>query len=588
MKKILLSTLLLISTALYTQELDPAYLASLPEDVRTDVLEKMTDREDRETPVYRRPSTMTGKVYCDDLEEGVDIKCIERSERFGSKIFDMMQSSFMPINEPNQDSSYIIDFGDTLEIQLTGQKESTEELGVKRDGSINIPGIGKIFVSGLSLESVNQLIKKKIKDTYLGIDSFVTLTNVRDIQVLVTGSAFNPGIYTLNGNSNVLHALNMAGGIDEIGSYRSIDLIRNNTVIKTIDLYDIFVHGKVDLTQRLRTGDSILIKSATNLITLSGAVRRPSKFELLPNENFKDLLNYGNGTSLEADLNNIRIERSIKGKVSYIKVSDIAELSRLIPFPGDRLNIRSYERKSVSIIGAINTPGTYAISEGETLSSLIEKAEGYKKNAYPFAGILNNVRTKDINEISAEKLYTSFVQKLITKGDAMFASESLPFVLEELKKTNISGRVMAEFNLEIIELQPDLDTTLEDGDEIIIPTKTQQVYIFGEVNNTGTIRYKPSQSINGYLTQSGGLLESADSKNIFVVHPNGQVNRLNTNIKLSFLNNRSNDILIYPGSIIFVPRQVKTADAAMVASIWAPILSAMATSITALSVLSNN
>jgi len=588
MKKLLLSASFLISTALHTQELDPAYLASLPEDVRTDVLEKMTDREEREAPVYRRPSTMIGKVYCEDLIDEVDIECIEKSERFGSKIFNMMQSSFMPINEPNQDSSYIIDFGDTLEIQLTGQKETSEELDVKRDGSINITGIGKIFVSGLSLESVNKLIKKKMIDTYLGIDAFVTLTNVRDIQVLVTGNAFNPGIYTLNGNSNLLHALSMAGGIDEIGSYRSIDLIRNNKVIKTIDLYDIFVQGKVDLTQRLRTGDSILIKTASNLVTLSGAVRRPSKYELLPNESFNDLLNYGNGPTIAADLSNIRIERSINGDVSYVKIGGIDELTKLIPFPGDRLNIRSYDRKSVTILGAINTPGTYVISEGETLSSLINKAEGYKNNAYPFAGVLNNMRTKNINEISAEKLYTSFVQKLITKGDAMFASESLPFVLEELKKTNISGRVMAEFDLDIIKIQPDLDTTLEDGDEIFIPTKTQQVYIFGEVNNTGTIRYKSGQSINEYLTQSGGLLESADSRNIFVVHPNGQVNRLNTNIRLSFINKRSNDILIFPGSVIFVPRQVKTADAAMVASIWAPILSAMATSITALSVLSNN
>jgi polysaccharide biosynthesis/export protein len=588
MKKILLSASLLISTALYTQELDPAYLASLPEEVRTDVLEKMTDREERESPVYRRPSTMIGKVYCEDLIDEVDIECIEKSERFGSKIFNMMQSSFMPINEPNQDSSYIIDFGDTLEIQLTGQKETSEELEVKRDGSINITGIGKIFVSGLSLESVNQLIKKKMVDTYLGIDVYVTLTNVRDIQVLVTGNAFNPGIYTLNGNSNLLHALSMAGGIDEIGSYRSIDLIRNNIVIKTIDLYDIFVHGKVDLTQRLRTGDSILIKTASNLVTVSGAIRRPSVYELLPNESFNDLLNYGNGPTIAADLSNIRIERSINGEVSYLKVGSVNELTKLFPFPGDRLNIRSYERKSVTILGAINTPGTYAISPGETLSSLVRKAEGYKTNAYPFAGILNNVRTKNINEISAEKLYTSFVQKLITKGDAMFASESLPFVLEELKKTNISGRVMAEFDLDVIKIQPDLDTTLEDGDEIFIPTKTQQVYIYGEVNNTGTIRYKSGQSINDYLNQSGGLLESASSRNIFVVHPNGQVNRLTTNIGLSFLNKRSNDILIYPGSIIFVPRQVKAADAAMVASIWAPILSAMATSITALSVLSNN
>ena len=119
----------------------------------------------------------------------------------------MMQSSFMPINEPNFDSTYVLDFGDTLEIQLIGQKNSIEQLAIKRDGSINIPEIGKIFVSGLSLESVNKLIKSKISSAYIGVEAFVTLVNVRDIQVLVTGNAYNPGIYTLNGNSNMLHAL---------------------------------------------------------------------------------------------------------------------------------------------------------------------------------------------------------------------------------------------------------------------------------------------------------------------------------------------------------------------------------------------
>ena len=86
---------------------------------------------------------------------------------------------------------------------------------------------------------------------------------------------------------------------------------------------------------------------------------------------------------------------------------------------------------------------------------------------------------------------------------------------------------------------------------------------------------------------AGGLLESADNSNIFVVHPNGEVDRLQS-LGLSFLNNRSNNILIYPGSVIYVPRKVNSKDPALVASIWAPIVSAMATSLTALSVLDNN
>ena len=588
MKKIFLSVLLLVSAGLHSQELDEAYLASLPENVRNDVLQKMTDREELDKPVYRRPSLMITKNYCTDTDTDT-ANCIPKTNRFGSNFFDTMQSSFMPINEPNFDSSYILDFGDTLEIQLIGQKNSIDELPIKRDGSINIPEIGKVFVSGLSLENINEMIKSKVANAYIGIEVFVSLVNIRDIQVLITGNAFNPGIYTLNGNSNLLHALSMAGGIDEKGSYREIQLIRDDRVINTVDLYDIFIYGKSGFGQRLRSGDSILIKPSNDLINLTGAVKRPGTYELLPDETFQDLFNYGNGFSDSANTNTLRIERLDKENVNFIAVKNTNDLIKLKPISGDSLNVRAYERKSVTITGAVNTPGSYVISKGETLSSLIMKAEGYKDDAYPFGSVLINQEALLINQDATDKLYRSFIQKLITKGDALFASESLPFILDELKTSIVSGRVMAEFDLDVIKSNPDLDTKLDDEDKIIVPTITQQIYIFGEVNNIGATRYIAGNDINEYLMNSGGLLESADESNIFIVHPNGEVNRIqNQNLGLSFLNKRSNDILVYPGSVIYVPRKVNSRDASLVASIWAPIVSAMATSITALSVLNNN
>ena len=588
MKKILLSLFLIASTGLYTQELDEAYLASLPENVRNDVLEKMADSEELEKPSYRRPSLMISKNYCTGSDTDT-VDCIPKSTRFGSNFFDMMQSSFMPINEPNFDSSYVLDFGDTLEIQLIGQQNSIDKMPIKRDGSVNVPEIGKLFVSGLTLEAANEMIKSRFSNAYIGIEAFVSLVNIRDIQVLITGSAFNPGIYTLNGNSNVLHALSMAGGIDENGSYRQIQLIRNDKVISSIDLYDIFIYGKSGFGQRLRSGDSILIKPTNKQINLTGAIKRPGSYELLPDETFLDLFNFGNGFADSADTSTLRIERLNKTNVDLIIVKNVNDLMNFNPISSDSLNVRRYERKRVSISGAIKTPGTYIISEGETLSSLIKKAEGYKDDAYPFGSILNNIEARIINEKATEKLYKAYIQKLITKGDALFASESLPFILEELKQASITGRVMAEFDLDVIKANPNLDTKLDDGDEIIIPTITQQIYIFGEVNNAGATRYIAGNKINEYLINTGGLLQSADKSNIFIVHPNGEVNRTKIQtLGLSFLNKRSSETLIYPGSVIYVPRKVASRDISVVASIWAPIVSATATSITALTVLGNN
>ena len=570
MNKFLISALLLTSITIFSQELDEAYLESLPESVRDDVLKKIEDRDEAEKPVYRRKSSMVEKPE-------------PLSGRFGDKIFNMMQSSFMPINEPNFDSSYILDFGDIIELQLVGQKGSIEELSIKRDGSINIPEVGKIFISGLPLGEVSKLIKEKVSAAYIGVEAFITLINVRDIQVLVTGNAFNPGIYTLNGNSNVLHALSMAGGIDLNGSYRQIDLIRDNKVISSIDLYDIFINGMSGFGGRLRSGDTILIRPYLKILNASGAFKRPGRYELKNNETFLDLIKYANGFSDNADQSSLRIERGIKDIVSYIDVIDIKNLEKLDVKSSDNITVVAFDRKTVTITGAINVPGTYTLSKGDKLSTLINRAQGYKDNAYPFGGILNNKRAMELNIAAKEDLYSAYTKELITKGSGLFTSETLPFVLEELKNSKVSGRIMAEFDLDVIKIRPDLDTTLDDGDEIIIPIKTEQVYIFGEVSASGALRYKPNFSINDYISNIGGTVESADLSNIFIIHPNGEIVRLN-NQKFKFTNNSNNNNLIYPGSVIYIPRKV-SGDPSLVASIWAPIISSAATSLAALSVL---
>jgi hypothetical protein len=137
MKKIFLLACLVVSAAIYSQELDEAYLQSLPESVREDVLNKIEAKDSLDKPVYRRASTFVDKDEDKDEDEDID------NILFGSNFFDVMQTSFMPINEPNLDSSYVLDFGDVLEIQLIGQKDQIDNYSINRDGSINLPDIGK-------------------------------------------------------------------------------------------------------------------------------------------------------------------------------------------------------------------------------------------------------------------------------------------------------------------------------------------------------------------------------------------------------------------------------------------------------------
>ena len=581
MIKKFLYSIIFLSLFAASQEMDQEYLDSLPEAVRDDVLEKMEAKEDMDKPVYRRASTMIDKDE-DELEED------EGSEVFGKKFFDTIQTSFMPINDPNLDGNYILDFGDVLEINLIGQEDSIDEYEIKRDGSINIPDIGKINLSGLALSDASDLVKAKVKQSFIGTEAFISLTNIRDINVIISGNAFNPGIYTLNGNSNMLHALSMAGGVNEFGSYRNIELIRNGKVIDTLDIYDVLIFGKSNLSKSLRSGDSILVNRMGKIVSIESGVLRTGKYELKDNESFSNLIDYANGLNSNADLNNLILKRVVGGESKVINVN-YNQLGSIQVEDGDGLFIREYKFNSVTIKGAVKNPGSYILPLGTKLSKLIEDAGGYEDSAYEFGGFLNNKNSTQINQESKDKLYDKFLNNLILKSSTQRPmDQNFILVLEKLKDTAVSGRVIAEFDLDVLKTKPELDTILEDGDEIIIPNITQQVYIQGEVSNPGAIRYSPNKDINYYLKYSGGALDSADITNVYIVHPNGETTNLSTNSRLSFIIADNKSQSIYPGSIIYVPRTTNLASSLETASIWAPIISSVALSLTSLSVLNNS
>ncbi len=582
MRSITLATLFIISTfsVLQAQEFDSAFLASLPESVKQDLLNQVGDKEEFEDEQYRRPSTF--------IQKPVDADGNLTSRRFGINFFDMMQTTLMPLNEPNFDSSYVLDFGDVLEIQTLGQRGGINKIAVKRDGSVSIPEIGKIFVAGLKLEDATSKIQKKISETFIGVESFVTLVNVRDIQVIVAGNVFNPGPYTLNGNSNVFHALTVSGGPSDGGSFREIELVRDNKVIEVIDLYDTFIFGKASFNKRLRSGDIVFVKPVQNLVSIIGGVKRPYVYELKDSDSLNSVITYANGLSADADVSDINLYRLVDGNVTSLDIESIEELNSFSPVDNDRLVIRRFSFRSVEIIGAVNNPGTYIVNEGEGILDLIPRAGGYSKNAYPFGGVLENLNTEEINRMAAAELYKSFLDNLsdlsgkAASGQSIEGAASTGLIMEELKNSPVSGRVSAEFDLSVLAEDPTKDVVLQDGDKITIPELVNQVYIFGEVSSEGTVRYESGQPVNYYIEKKGGFSSFADERNVFVLNPNGETFKVSKNVFMR----QGRDIEIYPGSVIFVPRGIN--DGFLItetAQAYAAILGNIGVSLASISVL---
>jgi protein involved in polysaccharide export with SLBB domain len=380
----------------------------------------------------------------------------------------------------------------------------------------------------------------------------------------------------------------MAGGINNIGSYRNINLIRSGKVIDTLDLYEVLVFGKYNFSNGLRSGDSIVVGPREKTVSIESGVMRPASFEIKTNENFDDILKFANGFSKDINLEQILIKR-VSGGISDVIYLTLDEMRSFELINNDSIFIQEYKVDTVSIMGSVNNPGIYKFTRGTTLSEAIKKSGGYDSSAYPFGGYLENQKALEINKISKDRLYDKFITNLIMNSGATSSMQDsgLMEVLMQIKNSKSTGRVIAEFDLDIISSDASKDTILEDGDRIYVPQLTQQVFIQGEVSNSGAIRYASGQDIDYYINKSGGALLTADLDNIFIVHPNGETENFANKSRLSFIIEDNNKELIYPGSIIYIPQKTNFANSLQIASIWAPIISSIALSLTSLSVLNN-
>ena len=492
----------------------------------------------------------------------------------------------MPINEPNLSSEYILGFGDILEIQLIGQEDYIEQISIKRDGSINMPDLGKLNLAGLSMGEAISLIKAKVNNSYIGTEVYISLTNIRDINVLVSGNAYNPGIYTLSGNSNMLHAIAVAGGINEFGSYREISLIRNQKVIDTLDIYDILITGIYNSKTTLQPGDIIFVQPVKNIISIDGAVKRPAKYELHKGQDLYDVIEYANGIDVTADKSNIYLDRILDGKVQPLQINNLNEFNSIVAEDGDKVFIRKHSFRYVNIEGAVLKPGKYLMAEGESIADLLEKAGGYTENAYPFGAVYENKEAFLINKMAEEILYEKFIDNIITASQknpaGNFNLSSIIELTDSLRNNTPNGRI-------VIDIEGDsASAIISDGDRLIIPEKPNHIYIYGEVSYEGALNYDATKSLDYYIAKSGGLKNNADDKAIYVLQPNGDTQR-STLKKSLFQSSPDAELILYPGSIIFIPKGIdNSATNRLAAQAYVSILGNIGIALASLSSINNN
>lgn len=350
-----------------------------------------------------------------------------RLELFGLNVFRGRTTQFQPLLTGPVPPNYKLGPGDVMVLVITGDVEYVYELPVTREGFIVIPQVGQLFVSGLTLAQLNQLLQRRLGQAYSGIRTGttrfdVTVARLRTNQVFVIGEVVQPGTYQLSAVATVLNALYAAGGPSENGNFRQIQVRRGGKVVAELDLYDYLLAGNTENDIVLEQGDVVFVPLRGIRVSVSGAVLRPATYELSPGESLQDALVAAGGFSPEADLRRIAVHRVLPQRergpgpapraVLDVALTELSQgraeaedkpdgigkaaasrdLLRGVAIPklaledGDSVVVDSVTGKEgslyVSISGMVRKPGQYPWRLGMTLKDLLLLARGPTVGAY--------------------------------------------------------------------------------------------------------------------------------------------------------------------------------------------------------------
>lgn len=400
---------------------------------------------------------------------------------FGSELFDNPTLNFEPDLKLATPMNYVLGPGDELQVSVYGVQEYNASIPVSVEGKITIQYVGQISVSGMSVEAATQKIKAAIAKVYSTVRSgqsqvSVSLSQIRTIKITVVGGK-QPGNYSISSLATVYNALHLAGGPGKNGSYRNIELIRNNKVFKNVDIYRFLVKGDQSDNVSLKDNDVIRIPAYSQRVTVEGEVKRPGIFEMKNGETFSDLLNFASGFNEFAYTASVNVNQKT-GK--EFKVHDINEsdFSTYNPKSGDVFRITKilnrFENR-IKIEGAVFRPDYYSFSEGMRVSDLVTRAEGLKEDAY-------SKRARIIR----------------LKSD----------LTTEIVNIDLSAALSGDINADIELKREDIVTVYS----ILDFREEYKVTIDGEVKNPGVYGYFENLTLNDLIVQVGGLTGSASKR----------------------------------------------------------------------------
>ncbi len=441
-----------------------------------------------------------------------------------------------------------------------------------------------------------QVIAFNLEDALAGKDQDLALKPLDTVRIFgrydfedapvitVTGAVRDPGDHVTNGVTYLRDAVYLAGNATPDAELDDVQVFRTSSDGKLDVLSANFkkaLEGDAAENILLEPKDRVFIhknlaKTDPPVVTIEGEIARPGKYPLGQNMSAAGLVRLSGGLkrgayTQEADLTRYELEGGSKIVSDHVSVPLAAALSGQADADvrlrdGDVLTIRQVTGwndlgATIKVEGEVMYPGTYGIQEGERLSSIIQRAGGFRRDAYPYGAVLERVAVRQLQEQDRADLIRRVkgeeASVSLTAGGAQEDAKQATLLqyqstLANLETAAPAGRMVVHIssNMQRWANTP-VDVQVRGGDSFFVPKRPNIVIVNGTVYNPTAITYKPGKNAGWYLKQAGGPTELANKKAIFVIRADGAV----VGGPAGLFTGGAEAAVLQPGDMVVVPEK---------------------------------
>ncbi len=466
--------------------------------------------------------------------------------------YPLLDPNLLSLEKPIDPETYIVGPGDILSVNIWTSPPLSFTVQVTVEGTVIIPTVGEVKVSGLTLSEAKGKMIQKIKSKYIASEITTTLIAPRSFNITITGYGVKEGNYKARAIDRVSNAIAFVISQDSVSlvsqdsiNFRNILLKRNRNIIN-VDLRKYFATGDDKYNPYLLEGDWIIVqkRDPNSFVGIYGAVNKPGLYEFVEGDKLTDIVQIAGGPLESAMLEAVEILKlNEEGKE---KERLIVNLKKILNGEEEDIKLENNdrifipERKTlkqdykVTVLGEVKHPGTYPISaNGTKLSEIINKA-GLTIYSDPENAMIIKQWTNNPIQID------SLIPLLMLKGFGFARADSVYFSFESSILTSLK---LASIDIEKVVSGED-DYELQDGDLIYIPQKINSVYVFGQVNNPGFVPYEKGKNYKDYIQKAGGFSQFARKNDVKVIK------------RKTYNWYNADKAVIEPGDYIFVPKKI--------------------------------